>query len=55
MTVACYECGEPLHPEQEWRLRPELEPGEEATVDDWIHKDCMSDYREKLEYKGDGE
>lgn len=53
--TTCYECGEYLHAEQEWRLRPDLthKKHEDATGEDFIHKKCMDDYCENLEYTGD--
>ena len=53
--TTCYECGEELYTDQEWRIRPDVthKKHEDATGDDFIHKSCMSDYCKDLEYKGD--
>ena len=48
----CFECGEKLYADQEWKLRPDLNPNKDATGNDFIHKDCFEDYIENLEYNG---
>jgi hypothetical protein len=47
----CAHCGEYLSVDEEWRLRPEIEPGtseldvpEEYRGDEYMHPDCRDEY-----------